>query len=411
MSRESITFCFPYRGVGGVPIQFARLAKELVRRGQEVFAVDYPDGCLARSLDDSRIGLIRYDDRAAVPLPPKTCAIFQAMTPWSIFPSLRMDPATSVLFWGCHPFNLIPTVPGLRHLIHRGPGIGRPVLRWALPGYWRAAREFAHLLAERFGIVFMDEGNLTNTQRYLHVALGGTELLPIPVPVPEREVLRPEPMPQHLRLAWVGRVVDFKYHILRRALLELDRAAPILRCNIQVAIVGDGDHLALLQRDARELTAVAVVFRGRLPPSEITAFLRDDVDVLLAMGTAAIEGAALGIPTVLLDFSYRPVDQNYRFGWLHEASGYSLGALIGPEHGGGRDSMLRLLSEVQSCFPQLSLAARMYALRNHSIGTVCTRLQTLALRTRCRWEHLQAAGVLRRGWLYRVHKRVLRRST
>jgi glycosyltransferase involved in cell wall biosynthesis len=403
MKPQSITFCFPYRGVGGVPMQFARLATELAARGHEVFAVDYADGCLARNARDPRVRLLGYDDRRAVQLPGDTLAVFQTMTPWSIFPSLRLEARTRTLFWTCHPFNLVPTIPVLRHWIQRGPRTGAPLLRRALPGYWRIAREFARTLLATHSILFMDRGNLTNTERYLQLDLHAGALLPVPVALPP--TVRPTLAPaRRLHIGWVGRIVDFKYHILRRALLELERAAQENGYEIRVSVVGDGDHRARLERDCGRLRYLAVDFRGRLEAEAVAGFLRDEVEVLLAMGTAAIEGAALGIPTVLLDFSYRPVPEDYTFNWVHRASGYSLGALIGAEHRGGARSMDRLLADVHGDYAALARAVRDYVAVNHALDAVCTRLLELAAQASCTWGELQSAGLLARGWLYQMHR-------
>jgi len=389
-------------------MQFARLSRELVARGHEVSVVDYPDGCLARNVADPRVTLIAYEDQRTVRLPRDTIAVFQTMTPWSIFPALRLDPDTRVLFWNCHPFNLVPTIPGLRHIVHAGPRLGRPALRLALPRYFRQARHFLEILRTHRAIAFMDRGNIAVTERYLGVDLSDSELLPIPIAIPPEADARILASGTALRVGWVGRVVDFKYHVLRRALQQLDSAARETGCAISVAIVGDGEYLRHLQRQATGLEHLTVEFRGRLAPAAVDEFLRTQTDMLLAMGTAALEGAAHSVPTVLLDFSYRRVPADYRFGWLHETDGYSLGMLIGAEHRGGSGSMRRLVTDALSRYGALAAAARAYAVCNHAVAVVCDRLLELAARSSCSWRHLQSAGVLERGWLYRAHRSMAR---
>ena len=43
------------------------------------------------------------------------------------------------------------------------------------------------------------------------------------------------------------------------------------------------------------------------------------------MGTAALEGAKLGIPTILLDISYKSIKSEYNYRWLYERDGKTLG--------------------------------------------------------------------------------------
>ena len=43
------------------------------------------------------------------------------------------------------------------------------------------------------------------------------------------------------------------------------------------------------------------------------------------MGTSAIEGARLGIPTILLDYSYKSINGFYKYEFIYEKEGFSLG--------------------------------------------------------------------------------------
>ena len=46
------------------------------------------------------------------------------------------------------------------------------------------------------------------------------------------------------------------------------------------------------------------------------------------MGTSAIEGARLGIPTILLDYSYKSINGFYKYEFIYEKEGFSLGRKI-----------------------------------------------------------------------------------
>jgi len=54
-------FCFPYRGVGGVPLLFLRIAEELSARSKaETYLVDYSDGFMAKHRKEGLSHFIEY---------------------------------------------------------------------------------------------------------------------------------------------------------------------------------------------------------------------------------------------------------------------------------------------------------------------------------------------------------------
>ena len=62
------------------------------------------------------------------------------------------------------------------------------------------------------------------------------------------------------------------------------------------------------------------------------------------MGTAALEGGARKLPTILLDLSYSDIPDSYEFRWLHETVGFNLAEEVSGKHlSKGEDSLGELL--------------------------------------------------------------------
>lgn len=110
----NLYFVFPYRGVGGVPLLFLRFATFLTKNKlANCILVDYSDGYMARNVNSNEIPILSYREDVPIFIPSGSVAIFQSMTPWSIFPSLKISDDVRILFWNCYPFNLIPLFPAL----------------------------------------------------------------------------------------------------------------------------------------------------------------------------------------------------------------------------------------------------------------------------------------------------------
>lgn len=402
----NLYFVFPYRGVGGVSLLFLRLAEYLAENGMaNSWLVDYPDGFMARHRRDGLARLLPYTDDASVNIPSDAVAIFQSMTPWSIYPSLRLAAGTRVLFWNCHPFNLVPTLPGVRQVMQSHLWFGRLLLNTLLIGYKLKIVRLINLLLKQGSLVFMDSTNRQTTEQYLALQIAAPIYLPIPTSPSEAmtkaAIDSRDFRVSGVRAGWVGRLVDFKYHVLKRALIELDLLQPNCGVPISVVVVGSGDFDDRLKHDSESLEHISVEFVDHISPGELDRYLIDHVDLLLAMGTCALDGAKVGIPTLLLDCSYKDVPASYLFQWLHERKGYTLGDLIEPEHlRGGTGSMAKRFQEFLTRHSTLCDAARAYVDANHDLAKIAKRLVVVAGNSRCSWRELEEADVLGRGVVY-----------
>ena len=399
-------FCFPYRGVGGVPLLFLRIAEELsARREAETYLVDYVDGFMAKHRKEGLTHFIEYRDDSEVQIPSDAVAVFQSMTPWSIFPALKLSPQTRVLFWNCHPFNLVPTLPGLRRPMQRSVTFGRIILATLLRSYRNKMLRMVRLMLARRALVFMDRGNVTTTERYLGLVIPDPVYLPIPALTPARFKTAPVRNFQvlGLRVAWIGRVVDFKYHILRKALAELNLLQPELDLRIDVTIVGSGDYAKKLRNATLAMNCIRVHFIDHLAPHLLDNFLLDETDILMAMGTSALEGAKLGTPTLLLDVAYGEVPSGYLFQWLHERKGFSLGDVLGPEHiAPGNHSLADRLGEASADYMGVSARAAEHFKKFHALPTVAEELLTFARESTCTYGDLASAQLVERGVMYSI---------
>ena len=376
---------------------FLRLGRFLSEQGHQVALVDYKDGFMA-SHCPPQVELIEYRDDSVVELPSDAVAVFQAMTPWSIFPALWLHRSNRLLFWSCHPFNLVPTLPGVRRFMHFSPSFAQLILNTLLRSYLGTMRRFVGMLESKRSLVFMDSANVETPRRYLGLPLSQPMLLPIPVAVGQAvSSNRIRSRLQGIRLVWVGRLVDFKYNVLDFTLSQLDRVQPSLNLPMTVTVVGTGEFANRLQKRAAGLRNLAISFVDYVAPQVLDDFLLAEADVLLAMGTSALEGAKLGVPTLLLDVAYCRVPDGYVFRWLDESRGYSLGDVLSAERLiPGNDSLAKCLGQVLSGYPELSERMRNYFRRNHAIEVVADRFVALASSAKCTWGDLADLGLIRR---------------
>jgi hypothetical protein len=140
---------------------------------------------------------------------------------------------------------------------------------------------------------------------------------------------------------------------------------------IRFLIIGEGPF-------KREISALnvnhewfSIEMIGSLKPDVLDNYLMEHTDVLTAMGTSALEGAKLGIPTILLDISYYPVKGDYNFRWLHETKNFDLAHDITQlDLKEGNLSLNNMLNDLHSNYQALSTKALEYFLKNHEMKIV-----------------------------------------
>lgn len=401
--RPKLYFCFPYHGVGGVSLLFLRAAEELASMGlAECYLVDYPNGFMARNCNRTLTQLVEYADDAEVRIPADSIAILQAITPWSIFPALRIAQQARLMFWNCHPFNLVPTLPGFRRVLQSDARIGKFVLATALRRYRTVMRRFVSLLLCKNALVFMDHTNLRTTEEYLGIQVPHPGMLAIGAPrAVQARVASHVRVENCLRLAWIGRLVDFKYYPLKNALRMVNELQPDLGLRIVCDIIGGGDYERRLRAEVADFPNLEIRFLGEMDMPVLERHLVTHTDVLFAMGTSALEGARHGIPTILLDLSYREVPSGYAYSWLHERDGFSLAEVAcggSPEE--ARSSLRQRLQSTIERPAEMSAAVLAYFERHHELGGIARRLLQLAEASRCTYGDLVSGSVVGRGFFY-----------
>jgi hypothetical protein len=414
---ETIAFCFPYKSVGGVSMLFLRMAEYLAEMGVgPVAVIDYADGFMARHLRSPKVQLWVYPENGELKVPSDVVLVFQAMTPWSIFPNLRISPETRVFFWQCHPFNFVPTIPFFSRWVFGNNKLGGLVLKLAFRRYLRQSRRFVETLLTNRALVFMDGPNLDTTQRYLGISVDKAEFCAIPIvpsQVPQNREVKPvasqDVSLKNIRAVWIGRIVDFKVNILDYIIQRLNRYSSETKTPISLTIVGTGADLPRIQAQLGNTDFFSVEQTDHVRPEDLDTFLQERTDILFSMGTSALEGARLGIPTVLLDVWYQPIHHGCQLRFLFESSRLSIGDVRGPSDDRlDLDNFDALMARFLADPVGIGDRCRSYCETHHSIERVGKSLLEGLGKTTAKYSSLVATGCLEVGCLYRIHSALKR---
>lgn len=375
---SSITFSFPYHEVSGVPVLFARMARHLAERcGLETRVVDYRDGYMFRVLADCpRVRKIEFVRGRPIDLGGDTVLVLQSVLPYAMRPELHLERSTRIVFWTLHPLNWVPTILPMgwfRQFQARHPGVNRWMMRSIKAARRNAIRALLADLARKRSVVFMDGATLRSTCQLLDVRIDDPVYVPVPCNVPPTNqwAAGPRPSRDGISFGWVGRLGDFKTHPLVHMMEQLSMYASRTRAQAAIYVIGTGPQAGMLDRAAIDPRWLRVVRAGVLDRAALDRYLLGHVDVLAAMGASALEGAKLGIPTILLDPFFTRVPRSYGFRWLFESSEYGLGEYVEAAGAGQRGRPLEaLIASLRDHGREISDRTYRYCREHHAIELV-----------------------------------------
>lgn len=353
-----IVFYFPYPWVGGVSVLFLRLARKLAP-SVRVYLMDLSDGYMASNLPPG-CQFIPFDKPELIP--SSAVVIFQSVPPWRIKNLEAFPRDAKVFFWNLHPYNLSP------RLIQKG---SRFEALWLFDSFnnalsiFRASRlkRLCLLMLSKNSLVFMDEENRKKTGEELEISLSRSYLPITTESAPNIHELSTRSIPKEkLKVAWVGRLDDFKIPIL---LHTLSRLNDVTCFNIEFDVIGDGGKKNTVVERSDCLDRLKVNFKGNVNYTELDRILLQ-YHLVFAMGTSALDSARLGIPTVVLDYSYSEIIGYYKYRLLRTSTGYNVAEEISQQHMELVSSLDGMLQDIVNNYEQESKFTYSYWLSNHS---------------------------------------------
>jgi hypothetical protein len=378
MSIKTIAFFFPYHEVSGVPVLFLNIAKYLGDKDPEIKVkiIDYENGYMSSSLEgNDKIEKIIFETSKLLFI-DVDIVIMQSILPFAMRPEIQFSTNTRLMFWNLHPDNLTPNLYPFVIVRKYYPNIYRNILSIFWKRKLKLMRNFVENAIQLNSLSFMDSANLNNTNFFLSTDINNVSFLPIACSngVKREDLINKDFV--ELNFSWVGRICDFKIHILNYLILRLSEVAKNLQLKINLHIIGDGPEIRNLNTKSQLHTHFRITFVGRLTKGKMDSYLYSKIDINASMGTSVLESAKFGIPSIVLDFDYKVISKKYKFRWLHETVNYDLGHLINNENLVNENhELIDMTNEFINNSTIISEKSYNYYVSNHSLESVSENLK------------------------------------
>lgn len=400
MKPKNIIFFFPYnRGAGGVNILFLKLANHLAMiTDLNIYLGDYENGYMITNNRNPKVKSLYLISNKPMIIPHDSIIICQTMAPWMLLDELKFRTDTKILFWNLHPYNLLWYFSFAK--------LHKTLLSRIIAFYPQfLMKKFVDIIIKHKGIVFMDAENRKSAEK----VIAGNINIPFYLPVFSDPAIK-HSFRMRGNFVWLGRLADFKVSILIYIMKKMSTYSLERRHRIKFYIIGDGPQKAEIQNAACSVANdyFEIIFIGEIENEKLADYLRKTASVLFAMGVSALDGARIGLPTILLDFSYESIDDDYDFNYLFETEDYTLGREISSNpHKKGNHSLENMIDELydEDKYQRLCDLCFEYYKSNHDINAVANKLLKAVDQCVLRYKNIRS---LRRNFLMTTLKAVRR---
>lgn len=307
-----IYFLFSFKQVGGVPILFYNIAKGLSQRKIDFSLISYKDSAIFKLFNSSfgRLNFIDYENVNRINVVNwihRNDVI--VITWWE--PKLEIFSVVNpkIFFW-----NVFPDTLKYSNNVFRGVLLKNKT------------KKLIEKMMELKGLVFMDDAPFVWFDEF-KINKNHKLLLSIPVDIGENLYLNRNLDNATFRLTYIGRSEIWKIFPLKKIIDDLTSIREPKK-RIVLNVVSDNvSHVrSMLGSIENKNEKFCVNYFENIPNFQIGEFLLNNSDLNIGMGTTLLEASKIGIPSLVIDPSYSPILENYRYRWLYEITNYNLGS-------------------------------------------------------------------------------------
>ena len=323
---KNIAFFCPSKVFGGAENLIIRVSKAMIILGYEITIIDYKEGVIITSLlNIPEIRFLEYEDDKTLMVKDVTYMVSFALWIDKIRNQIIAQNRIFLLIWFIHPyhiFNLIKPLP-------------KKPAQYVYVHFKRKIKQMLEEMDLKGSLKFMDYENYYISKKYFKLNFE-PEYLQIPV---NYNIIKKESktVSEELSIVWIGRLPSYKVNSLIYVLDRIREYSIRTRRFLHFYIVGSGSSEGLLEGyiDNHHFKYIKIIRMDKILPENIPDFLSGK-KLLIAMGTAALEGGVEKVPTILLDYSYynykKILQKDYKFKWLYKTKDFTLGSNIFKSH-------------------------------------------------------------------------------
>lgn len=356
MKRKIIFKSENHKGIGGLQLLVVNLIKENISSNVELdfFAYCRTDcfirieleslGHHDRILSEADFGSIKSSD---------ILVVFDYNSSITEF----RETGCRLFFWNIIPHNL---------------NVFKSRIPWIRQVFREQAYRFIEELRSNNAVCFMDGAVRKDSEEVVKRSLAYPL---IPIPVPKLIESKAEARPGKTEITYLGRCAKWKIVPAKKIWKDLRKVS---NGNFQLTIITNSEEHFRKEFGHQP----EVKFVEGLKGDTLQSYLRNNSALHIAMGTSALEGAIVGVPTLLIDACHYHLPFNYKYRWLHDENDFTLGHFIKPfdyirkQDGASLKDVLESIGTPED-WNAMSRRSFEYAKQNHGLEATLRKLNLI----------------------------------
>lgn len=235
-------------------------------------------------------------------------------------------------------------------------------------------------MQQNFGLVFMDDSGVKNIKHVYNID-NNIYYLPVPIEIPSdsNEItlydFSIKNSKKFIPISYIGRAELWKVIPVKKILINLELITRELNKCFCFHIITDNKEEFEKLLDFESPKSIKIEYHTDLFGEKLEKYLFSEILINFAMGSSCLESAAVGIPSILLDFySFSTTSNliNCKYRWLYETTNYNLGNLLEQDQEVKGHDLLDIFKNITSnvYLKEISDKCYSYVKENHNLEIV-----------------------------------------
>lgn len=300
---DKLCFLQPAYNVGGGPFVESNIAKYIAKHTDiKVFFCDYKDGYADTLLKNTPEVKMLYYDTASPVFPLQEKAVVFTNSTRAILLQ-NMNEANKIIFWH---YETIPCA-------------------WDLVFLNGETKKYLKLLKKENALVYHDWSARNILNRQYNIGFDNDDYVYITLDKKNKETQGDILDKNTLNIGFLSRLVPDKIQSLFYLIKQY--AAYPTNKKKRLHIIGDGGRRKNFEEFCKKYASkIEFIFHGTVLRQNLDDCLIHNIDILFAVGTSVLEGAALKIPSASLLMDIHAFEEKDAF-WLYHSKNYCVGIL------------------------------------------------------------------------------------
>lgn len=323
--KKIVFFILADHRMGGIQNLFIRLIRVLLKENIKIYTLCKKNNIISQYFSQKEVTHITFElektilpDNATIILPFNYCNLVKFLHGKNL----------KFLFWSLYDKSAL-TIEIYKFINffsfyfrkYLSPQVEKKIMRLMNLFLWRRLRHFFELANKKNALVYMEKAHVFINENHFDLVLK-PNILPLGIDVP---AYKPKKLqnPKFISICWLGRLVDFKVYVLQDLIFKINNfCKKNSNQRIRLYIIGVGNYYNQVKRWTIEykLDNFDMLMMGQIHGDQLNQFLSEKVDLLCTNGTAILEGAKLGIPSLLIERNLKHYSQGIKCIWLFKCN-------------------------------------------------------------------------------------------